>query len=144
MRIRKASPEDAEILEGIFSSLCEPEKKWSRERILEKIGGIREFYLISEEDKQGAIELRFDGNQCELVAIATNPRGNGLGSQLIGFTEELARKKHCHQIWCYTLDENKATGFYKKMGWEKEDYLPDFWEDQGCYKFSKKLKNGKI
>ncbi|MBU2503521.1 MAG: GNAT family N-acetyltransferase [Nanoarchaeota archaeon] len=141
MRVRKANEDDAPVLEKIFSSLYKPEKKWSEGRIREKMKtGRREYYLLVEEIGQGAIELEWGVNECELVAIAAHPRGKGIGSRLITFAEDLALDKSCHKIWCYTLDTNHSEGFYSRRKWEQEDYLPNFLGEQGCFKFFKELR----
>jgi len=139
--IIKATKNDAKTLERIFSIFYRAELKWSKDKIIDKMRQGREYYIIVEN---GAIELKFENMKCELVAIATNPQRRGRGSQLVQFAENLARERNCKKIWCYTLEVNQASEFYRKMGWIKEEFIPDFFDGYGCFKFGKELKqNGR-
>ncbi|MDO8467372.1 MAG: GNAT family N-acetyltransferase [Nanoarchaeota archaeon] len=131
-----ATENDARNLERIFKGLYKPETKWSEDKIKEKMRKGREYYILNQD---GAIELKFEDDKCELVAIAVNPKMKGFGSQLVQFAESLASARKCQRIWCYTLDVNNADEFYKKIGWVQEDFIPEFLEGHDAFKFSREL-----
>lgn len=68
----------------------------------------------------GLVVYRIDeqDNNCELVAIATKIRSEGIGSQLLKKVEKVALKKKCPRIWLITLNDNiEAAAFYIKKGY---------------------------
>jgi GNAT superfamily N-acetyltransferase len=143
MTIAKASKEDSKTLESIFSILYRPKPKWSNNTITRNMDreDYKYFILTENEEPLGAISLRFEGYDCELEAIAVDEKnqGKGYGSELVRFTEGLAKGRGFHKVWCYSLEIYEAEGFYEKHGWKKEGFVPEVIDGHGCFKFSKRL-----
>jgi len=53
----------------------------------------------------------------KLYLLAENS-GKGIGSKVLGFVEDFARKRHKKIIWLDTMVKGKAIPFYKKNGYE--------------------------
>ncbi len=144
MKIKRATENDSRTLSEIFSILYKPELRWSEDKIRENIiwGNTEYFLIINDEEFLGGLSLRLNKNECELEAIAIKPRfqRSGVGSQLLEFAENLAKEKECRKIWCYSLESYNIGKFYQKHGWQQEVFIPKFFDNQNCFKYSKKLK----
>jgi len=141
LMIKKASEKDSLLLAQIFEPLHGEDFK-SEEKIRTNItNGSDEYYLgLMENRPVGAIMLRFEGNQCDLCAIVVKDKGKGYGAELLQFAEDLAIERGCVRIWCFSLVQHGADGFYKKHGWKEEELIKDFCPGLDCFKFSKSLK----
>lgn len=85
-------------------------------------------------DKTGAFELW-------RIYIQENYRNQGIGLQLLKFTEEEAARLGFHEILIWAFRQNYgAITFYKKYGYEfdKEEYLGESYLTYGI-RFSKKI-----
>src|ERR1700746_4066923 len=59
--------------------------------------------------------------------VSDGLRGRGVGRELMGRAEALARERGCHSAWLDTFSF-QARGFYEKLGYkefEQLDYPPD-------------------
>jgi len=144
MKTRKAKKEDSEVLGKLFSILYKPELKWSEGKIKEKIlKREKEYYLLIKEDLiVGALGLKFNNQVCKLgpIVIIKKFQKKGFGSKLIEFAEKLSKQKKCKKIWCYSLERYKVGDFYKENHWKQEKFIKNFWNNQNCYIYSKKIK----
>lgn len=142
MGILRAKEKDSQILAKIFNIFYKSELRWSEEKIRNNIIKSKyEYYIYLDKVNTpvGAISLHFNKGICELEAIAVITQKSGYGSRLIKFAESLAKTRNCIKIWCYSLELYQAGDFYKKIGWNKEEFIPLFWDGQNCFKYSKLL-----
>ena len=96
-----------------------------------KVVDEKDFFLIeNNKEVAGAIGLEYGAGVCQIAPIAIKPgsQGQGLGSRLITFSEQRAKEKNCHKIWCRSFKIYKASGFYKKMGFgvQPDSHLESF------------------
>lgn len=78
------------------------------------------FVANSEEgDILGVLSLITEANVAFLegIIVSHEHRGEGIGTQLLLFAEDFAKKKKCNKIWTETDEDWKASKFYKKMGY---------------------------
>ena len=69
--------------------------------------------------RAGALLHRVDGDELEVVFIATTVRGVGAGAALLVAAVELAARERCQRAWLVTTNDNtNAIGFYQRQGWE--------------------------
>lgn len=72
-----------------------------------------------EGERAGALLHRVDGDELEVVFIATTVRGVGAGAALLGAAVELAARERCRRAWVITTNDNtNAIGFYQRQGWD--------------------------
>jgi ribosomal protein S18 acetylase RimI-like enzyme len=95
----------------------EIEKKLSRDPDL---------FLVAEWDGRiiGSVIGGFDGRRGLIyhLAVASEFRGNGIGSQLMDELENRLRAKGCLKSYLLvTLDNTEAEEYYKKHGWQPMD-----------------------
>ena len=65
----------------------------------------------------GHVAYRIDEGSCEIVAIAAEPRGTGVGSRLLDAAVEAARAAGCASVWLTTTNDNlDALRFYQRRG----------------------------
>ena len=74
----------------------------------------------------------------ELLWVAEESRGRGLGAQLLAQAEEQARAHGCHSAWLDTFGF-QAPEFYRKQGYEVFGKLPAYPGEHRRYFFCKKL-----
>jgi len=140
INIRKATEEDAQTLVRMFTDMFSRKVK-SAEIIKDNmIKGKSEYYLAFVDEKPvGAIQIIFKKDDCKLESINTQEKRKGYGSELIKFSENLARERGYKKIWCISNERHKAKGFYEKSNWELEKYVVDYSPGRNVYIFSKKL-----
>jgi GNAT superfamily N-acetyltransferase len=74
---------------------------------------------LHEGDRAGALLHRIEGDELEVVFIATMVRGVGAGAALLGAAVELAGRERCRRAWLVTTNDNtNAIGFYQRQGWD--------------------------
>ncbi|MGQ0803037.1 MAG: GNAT family N-acetyltransferase [Actinomycetota bacterium] len=74
---------------------------------------------LHEGDRAGALLHRVEGDELEVVFIATTVRGVGAGAALLGAAVELAARERCRRAWLVTTNDNtNAMGFYQRQGWD--------------------------
>jgi GNAT superfamily N-acetyltransferase len=81
-----------------------------------------EFFVAELRDGTIAGFLALDLNTSELESVYVAPwgRGLGIGSFLLGFAEESARRAGLRELW---LDSSlNAVGFYAGFGWEEREH----------------------
>jgi ribosomal protein S18 acetylase RimI-like enzyme len=65
----------------------------------------------------GHVAYRIDEGGCEIVAIAAEPQGVGVGSRLLDAAIEAARAEGCASVWLTTTNDNlDALRFYQRRG----------------------------
>jgi ribosomal protein S18 acetylase RimI-like enzyme len=65
----------------------------------------------------GHAAYRFDGDACELTAIAADPPGRGIGGRLLDRVVDAARVAGCSRVWLTTTNDNvDALRFYQRRG----------------------------
>jgi len=90
--------------------------------------------FIAVSDKQeviGYCYYRITDNECEIMAIESVVKNNGVGSVLINATVATAKNENCERIYVNTSNDNThALRFYQRRGfamcavrWNELDYL---------------------
>jgi len=75
--------------------------------------------FIAESDGNliGLATYSISGKECELVSIATEITGNGIGKALVLAVRLMALETGCRRLWLITTNDNlDALGFYQKIG----------------------------
>jgi len=143
MKVRKAKKEDSKVLEKLFSILYKPKLKWSEEKIKTEIKkGEKIYYILEIKNKIiGAIGLKFDDRKCKSssLVISKENQNKGYGKKLLGFVEDLCKKKGIKKIWGYSLELYKAENFYENQGY-KSKLIKKFWDNKDCYLLEKNLR----
>jgi len=78
-----------------------------------------EFYVAELPDGElaGFLAMHLESRELESLYVAPWVKGLGLGSFLLGFAEESARRAGLDRLW---LDSSlNAVGFYAGYGWEE-------------------------
>ena len=78
-----------------------------------------EFFVAELEDGRigGFLAMDLQGRELESMYVAPWGKGFGLGSFLLGFAEELARREGLRDLW---LDSSlNAVSFYAGYGWRE-------------------------
>ena len=103
-----------------------------------------EFFIY---DDKGFIVFnpKFSGyNNCEVYWLVVSKRfqGSGIGTKLMGYIENYAKKKKFCGICLYTHPIRKNTlHFYKKLGYNKINEFPNYYSNgDTSFLFGKKLK----
>ena len=134
VNIRKATPEDAELIIGFIRELAEFEKM--ERDVVATADGIRESLLsegasaralvVSIEDYPIGYAVYFynystwlgkNGIYLEDLYITTKHRGNGAGKMVLRYLAQLAVDEGCGRFEWSVLDWNQpAIQFYKSIG----------------------------
>ncbi|MDH0647842.1 GNAT family N-acetyltransferase [Pseudomonas sp. GD03858] len=77
----------------------------------------------------------------ELLVVPEASRGQGLGRELMGKAEALARREGCVGIWLDTFSF-QAPAFYRALGFEVFGELGDYLQGHRRYFLSKRLAEG--
>ena len=104
---------------GRSDTLAEIEKKLARDPDL---------FLVAESGESiiGSVIGGYDGRRGLIyhLAVASEFRGQGIGSRLMDEVEKRLRAKGC--LKCYllvTTDNPEAEDFYRHYGWQHMDYI---------------------
>jgi GNAT superfamily N-acetyltransferase len=77
------------------------------------------FVAMDGERTVGHAAYRIVGQDCELVAIAAEPRRSGTGSRLLERVIAAARHAGCSRVWLTTTNDNlDALRFYQHRGFQ--------------------------
>lgn len=84
---------------------------------------VKKNYKFIAKDKNeilGVLDLAIEANIAFLEGLIVNHhhRSEGIGKNLLLFTENFAKEKKCTKIWTETDEDWEAAKFYKKMGYE--------------------------
>jgi ribosomal protein S18 acetylase RimI-like enzyme len=95
--------------------------------IEKKISRDPDLFLVAECDNRiiGSVIGGFDGRRGLIyhLAVASEFRGNGIGTQLMDELESRLRAKGCLKSYLLvTLDNTEAEEYYKKHGWQPMDH----------------------
>jgi GNAT superfamily N-acetyltransferase len=72
---------------------------------------------LQRDRRAGFAFWRIDGRTCELVAIAAEPPGRGVGTALLEHVVATARDAGCARLWLVTTNDNlDALRFYQRRG----------------------------
>lgn len=132
IRIRRARPEDVEAVHAIHTAAIRtgaaehysPEvlQAWidafnpaSFPRNIRRLA----FFLAELPDQgiAGFLVLNLKARELDSLYVAPGAGGSGLGSYLLGFGEEWARRAGIEELW---LDASvNAVPFYAKYGWQE-------------------------
>jgi putative acetyltransferase len=128
--IRRARPEDVEAVHEVHTEAIragtadhyEPEavEVWvdafnpaNFPKNIERM----EFFVAEDAENRigGFVAFDLETREVDSVYVAPWTRGSGLGSRLLGFAEDSARRAGLGNLW---LDSSiNAVGFYAKYGW---------------------------
>lgn len=83
----------------------------------------------------GILHYEIQGNNCEILTLASLKEGQGIGSALLNALEDIAKEKNCRKLSLSTTNDNlHALGFYQRLGFYITALLP------GQIKVYRKLK----
>jgi ribosomal protein S18 acetylase RimI-like enzyme len=74
----------------------------------------------------------------ELLAVAEEGRGRGIGGQLMARVEEEARLRRMDGIWLDTFSF-QAPEFYRRLGYREFGRIDDYPENEARLFFAKRL-----
>lgn len=101
------------------------------------------FYAIySKEELIGYTKLDIRGGVLEIrhILIKENLTGKGVGSKMMTYLEDLARKNNCRKIVLKVPEVyKKSISFYEKYGYKKDATLRNYYYDCDWYYMSKNL-----
>lgn len=75
--------------------------------------------VIAERDAKpvGFVMYVKEGKKCEIVALYTALKNQGIGTKLLDRVKEAARRDGCTTVWLMTTNDNtQAIRFYQKRG----------------------------
>lgn len=130
--IRKARPEDVDAVHDVHTTAIRSgaSDHYAPESLEVWVGAFNpenfprniermEFYVAELPDGRIPAFLAFDlaTTEVDSVYVAPSGRGMGLGSYLLAFAEEAARRAGLESLW---LDSSiNAVGFYASHGWKE-------------------------
>lgn len=137
MKIRKATPQDAEDLKILYFehlTAFPPKEKQNMDKWRDLIGKLekdeRHFLLVAEEDGYVVSSVQMaiiDGLThnvrpfavIENVVTHADYRNRGLASALLEEATQIAKRFHCYKIFLETGSNKESTlRFYRKNGFE--------------------------
>jgi ribosomal protein S18 acetylase RimI-like enzyme len=75
---------------------------------------------------QGLVTYHLTDRECEIITLNSFRSGQRIGSSLIEYTEEVARKRGATRLWLITSNDNlEALAFYQKRGFHISAIHPD-------------------
>ena len=81
--------------------------------------GLPGFVVLDGDRIAGHAAYRIGADGCELVAIAVDPRREGIGSRLMDHLISSAREAGCARVWLTTTNDNlDALRFYQRRGFQ--------------------------
>lgn len=101
-------------------------------------------FVIAEKDAQGELMgavysyVHPGWVYIDMLWVAAERRGSGLGSRLMAAAEAEAIKRGCHSAYLWTQDF-EAPGFYEKQGYNRFVTMEDFIPGHQRIGFRKKL-----
>ncbi len=139
MKIRKASPEDLQSIKEIAGLLYieMPDFVWNKENFIEKQIEKGEYYvtvsfeaLAKKERILGIVSLRERQGMLyiETLAVAEDIQAKGIGSNLVEFAKDFARKNNFKILRTTSFYEYGVKDFYIKNGFR---LLPESGEYAG-------------
>jgi len=114
--IREKRQEDNDWVKSVA------EEQWGSEKIIsgEKMHHILTLpgFIAEKDDKQVGVILYFvENSECEIVALYSLIKKNGIGTELIKKIIEKSKKENCKRVWVLTTNDNTyALRFYQKRG----------------------------
>ncbi|WP_439741032.1 GNAT family N-acetyltransferase [Bacillus pseudomycoides] len=88
----------------------------SRERAhqLDQLPG---FIAIEDNRIIGIITYEIKENDCEIVSLDSFKENKGIGTKLVEYVIDIAKKQCCKKVWLITTNDNtNALRFYQKRG----------------------------
>ena len=152
MKIRKATLKDLNLIvkinresENEVDKLTNTKDSDIRMEIYYLMKNNKAEYFILGAKGFIAIKQDFAGyKNCELYYLMVSKKfqGKGVGTKLIKFIENYAKKKNFRAIYIYTHPiHKKAIRLYKKNNYKKINEFPDYYSNgDKSNLFSKKLK----
>lgn len=75
------------------------------------------FCVLINEQLEGAILYRIEGDSCEIAVLFAKTERRGIGTALIHRVLEEATELNCKRVWLVTSNDNtNAIRFYQKRG----------------------------
>ena len=75
------------------------------------------FMALLDGAPGGLLTYHVAGDELEVVTLHTDPRRQGVGSQLLAAALDLAARRHCRRLWLITTNDNEpAIRFYQHRG----------------------------
>jgi len=83
------------------------------------------YKAVMEDEIVGFLHFEIQGEECEIITLASLEEGIGIGSGLIAAVEAAARLSHCTILSLITTNDNlHALGFYQRRGFHFAALFP--------------------
>jgi N-acetylglutamate synthase-like GNAT family acetyltransferase len=130
-------------MEDLLSVLYKPEQKWSEQNIRTDITSENKVYYLATQDADivGVMGISFSDQEAKFgpLVVKQDWKKRKVGSYLLQFAQQLAKKQGKAKIWCYSLALYNVENFYLKNGWKQDRIITNFFDNQDCFVFSKNL-----
>jgi N-acetylglutamate synthase-like GNAT family acetyltransferase len=91
--------------------------------LVSELSGLK---AVEEQNIIGVLHYRLQGEECEILTLASTEPGRGVGTALITNLEKMARKNRCRLISLITTNDNlNVLGFYQRHGFHLAALYPD-------------------
>ncbi|WP_459499593.1 GNAT family N-acetyltransferase [Bacillus sp. C1] len=75
------------------------------------------FVALEDDRIIGIITYEIKGNDCEIVSLDSYKERKGIGTKLVEYVIDSAKKQCCKKVWLITTNDNtNALRFYQKRG----------------------------
>ena len=143
MNLRKAEAKDKkDILEvADLLHLDIPDFVWSKDEHVTKQIKRGEYFLIEREKRiVGIISLRQrkDKMHIETIAVRNGSQSEGVGTELIEFAKDFAKKKGLNILRAYSFYKYKSVDFYLNRGFILLS-RPGIYSDNKYYRFEMRV-----
>ncbi len=99
-----------------LQTILELSASFSQEEI-RALTGRREFFVYEEEEGRLAGVIGLEGTGVYDFFVAPDRQGRGVGRALLGFVEELARRRGIEEL--HLSSSLTAVGFYERLGYRR-------------------------
>jgi len=100
----------------------------------------RVYIAKADNEVVGVITFFIESSNMEITEIAAKYEGWGIGTALIDYVINKCKEESISKLWCWSLKQYNAEGFYAKMGFEERILLQKHWFNQDCWIFAKVIK----
>jgi putative acetyltransferase len=87
------------------------------EQEIRRLAGSREFFVYEQRDGRLAGVIGLEGTGVYDFFVAPDRQGQGVGRALLGFVEELARRRGIEEL--HLSSSLTAVGFYERLGYRR-------------------------
>jgi GNAT superfamily N-acetyltransferase len=115
--VRAVRESDRSWLAAVAAEMWASPRVVSRGRLTEDVASLDGYVAELDGERAGLALVRAEGDELELVALASLAEGRGVGSALLGAVEAQAARDGL-RAWAITANDNvDALRFYQRRGW---------------------------